>query len=132
MPIDYRIDHEKRLVLACSFGKLTDDEILAYQQDVWSRIDVAGYNEMVDLTAVEEFDTLSASKMREIAALGASLDLKDETAKTAMIASPGLNYGISRMYEVFRQLEPATTRTVRTFVSREEALRWLGVDDDET
>jgi hypothetical protein len=130
MPIDYRIDHEKRLVLAYSFGKLTDDEILAYQQEVWSRIDVAGYNEMVDLTAVEEFDTLSASKMRIIAALGASMDSQDKSAKTAMLASPGLHYGMSRMYEVFRQLEPATTRTVRTFVSREEALRWLDVDDD--
>lgn len=130
MPIDYSIDHEKRLVLTRSYGKLTDDEILAYQRDVWSRDDVAGYDELVDLSGVEEFDTLSASKLREIAALAAGMDTPDSKSRFAMVAPQGLHFGLSRMYEAFRQLNPGSTKSVRTFTRREDAIAWLELKDE--
>lgn len=130
MPIEYSIDHEKRLVLTRSYGKLTDDEIISYQRDVWSREDVAGYNELADLSAVEEFDTLSAAKLREIAALAARMDNPDTMTKFAMVAPHGLHFGLSRMYEAFRQLNPGSTKSVRTFNCREEALAWLDAEEE--
>ena len=53
MPLAHRIDHPLRLVLAWASGTLTDEEVFAYQNEVWSRPDVAGYDELVDMTAVE-------------------------------------------------------------------------------
>jgi len=51
MPLAHRIDHRPRLVIARASGTLTDEEVFAYQKDVWSRPDVAGYDELVDMTA---------------------------------------------------------------------------------
>jgi hypothetical protein len=51
MPLAHRIDHRLRLVLAWASGTLTDEEVFAYQKEVWSRPDVAGYDELVDMTA---------------------------------------------------------------------------------
>ena len=35
MPIDFTIDHDRRLVTARGRGALTTDELFAYQRDVW-------------------------------------------------------------------------------------------------
>jgi hypothetical protein len=44
MPLAHRCDHRLRLVLAWASGTLTDEEVFAYQKEVWSRPDVAGYD----------------------------------------------------------------------------------------
>lgn len=129
MSIEHRIDHAKRLVRTRAYGKLTDDEILAYQRELRSRDDIAGYNELFDLTDVEEFDTLSAGKLREIAASAADLDSPEQPAKCAIVAPHSLHFGISRMYEVFRQLHPGTTKVTRSFAARQNALRWLKIEE---
>jgi len=36
-------------------GVLSDADVFGYQKEVWSRPDVAGYNELVDVSAVEKF-----------------------------------------------------------------------------
>ena len=53
MPIEYRIVRERRLVVAKAHGTLTDQDVFGYQRDLWSRADVAGYDELVDMTQVE-------------------------------------------------------------------------------
>jgi hypothetical protein len=53
MPIDHHIDHDRRLVLAEGHGTVSADEIFRYQSEVWSRPDVAGYDELVDMSRVE-------------------------------------------------------------------------------
>ena len=52
MPIDYRVDHEHRLVLAEGRGDVTAEDIFAYQREAWGRADVHGYDEIVDMSAV--------------------------------------------------------------------------------
>ena len=53
MPLEYRIDHRLRLVLTRAVGVLTDEQVFGYQHAVWSRPDVAGYDELVDMSDVE-------------------------------------------------------------------------------
>lgn len=48
MPIEYTIDHERRLVLAKATGVFTDEDVFGYQKEVWSRPDVDGYSELVE------------------------------------------------------------------------------------
>jgi hypothetical protein len=71
MPLEHRIDHRLRLVLARAIGTLTDDEIFAYQREVWSRPDVAGYDELVDMSDVEHVAVSSTHRVAELAALRA-------------------------------------------------------------
>ncbi len=47
MPIEYLIDHERRLVMAKGQGTLTDEDVFGFQRDVWSRPEVNGCNELV-------------------------------------------------------------------------------------
>ena len=37
MPIEYWIDHERRLVMAKGHGTLTHEDVLGYQRDIRSR-----------------------------------------------------------------------------------------------
>ena len=53
MPIEFTIDHARRLVLATARGVLTGQDVFGYQRTVWSRADVQGYNELLDMRAVE-------------------------------------------------------------------------------
>jgi hypothetical protein len=50
VPIDYLINHERRVVLARCRGVLTDEDVFGYQHEVWSRPEVAGYDELVDMS----------------------------------------------------------------------------------
>src|SRR5262249_11910815 len=59
MPIEFRIDHKRRMVFAKGHGTLTDREVFGYQLNVWSRPEVVGYNELVDLTDVQHIELLS-------------------------------------------------------------------------
>jgi hypothetical protein len=52
MPLAHRIDPRLRLVLVWASGTLTDEEVFGCQKDVRSRPDVAGYDVLVDMTAV--------------------------------------------------------------------------------
>src|SRR5262245_59518643 len=74
MPIRTSVDHARRLVVARASGLLIDEEVFGYQRDVWSRPDVAGYDELVDMTAVQDIALPSAKRARELASLSASMD----------------------------------------------------------
>ena len=56
MPIEHEINHEHRLVVAKGRGILTNRDVLEYQHGVWSRPELAGYNELIDMTGVERID----------------------------------------------------------------------------
>src|SRR5262245_8116208 len=53
VPIEYTIDHDQRLVVARGRGIFTAADMFGYQREVWSRPDVTGYDELVDMTDVE-------------------------------------------------------------------------------
>jgi hypothetical protein len=67
--IEYRIDHARRLVLAKGRGTLTDQDVFGYQKEVWSRPDVAGYGELMDMSEVEQVELPAPGRIRDLAAL---------------------------------------------------------------
>jgi hypothetical protein len=127
MPIEYRIVHERRLVVTKAHGTLTDQDVFGYQRDLWSRADVAGYDELVDMTQVEHMALPSTERVRELARLSAEMDVHSTPSKFAIVAPTEFAFGLGRLYEILRSLDDRSTKKVSVFRSRDEALAFLGV-----
>jgi hypothetical protein len=130
MPLAHRIDHPLRLVLAWASGTLTDEEVFAYQNEVWSRRDVAGYDELVDMTAVEHVALPSIERVLDLAALSAGMDAKGSRSRFAIVAPRDFEFALGRLYGTHRELDGRATKRVSVFRSRPEALAWLGLESD--
>jgi hypothetical protein len=130
MPIEYQIDHSRRVVFAKGVGAFTSEELFAYQREVWSRPEVAGYNELADISEVETVVHPVSDQIRKLADLSASMDVSS-TSKFAIVAPYALAFGLGRMYEIYREMNERSTKEVRVFRTREEALEWLGLDPAE-
>jgi hypothetical protein len=128
MPIVTRIEPERRIVVARAYGTLTDEEIFAYQREAWSRGDVAGFDELVDVSGVERVALPSADRVRDLAALAADMDRPAAVAKLAIAAPTDLTFGLGRMFQARRELDPRTRKTVGVFRTLPEALEFLGLD----
>ena len=125
MPLDFVIDHGRRLVTARARGTLTSDDLFAYQREVWSRADVAGFDELVDMSEVERIEP--ATQIAQLARLSAGMDPPHLRSKFAVVAPDDLSYGLGRAYQTHRSLEECSTKEVRIFRSLGEALDYLGV-----
>jgi hypothetical protein len=126
MPIDYRIDHERRLVLATARGEITEDDLFTYQKTVWSDPTHVGYGELVDMSDVAAVKTPSVAGMRNLAALSASMDTPQRVSRFAIVAPGDLAFGLGRMYQTYRELLKTDSRKkVGVFRTRDEALDWL-------
>ena len=128
MPLDYRIDRDRRVVTATASRILSDEEVFAYQREVWSRSDLAGFDEIVDLSPVEDLVLSSGDRVRELAELASAMDVPEAPSKLAIVASQDLAYGFARMFEAYRTLNARGARDVAVFRSMQAARDWLGVE----
>ena len=130
MPIDYHIDHARRLVVARGNGVLTGADIFGYQREVWSRPEVIGYDELVDMSGVKEIVTTSptSDNFRALASESAATDPPETPTKFAIVAGEELAFGLARMYQTYRELEPKSTKEVRVFRTLAEAMVYLNVE----
>jgi hypothetical protein len=128
MPITYEILHDQRLVHAVATGTFTREDAFGYQREVWSRTDVRGYDQLVDMTAVERIDVPfpTGEAMQELVSLAATMDDPAVRSKFAIVATSPFAYGLARMYATYRALNPRSTREVAVFRSPGEARAWLG------
>ena len=125
MPIEYHIDHGRRIVLASASGKLTAEDFFNYKRDAWSLPDVRGFNELVDASKLEEISSLTIEKISELAKLSAKMDDNTISTKLAIVAPDTFLYGIGQLYEAIRNVNPMGTKKVRVLRSMQEALDWI-------
>jgi len=125
MPIEYQIEHDRRLVSARAIGNLTAEDIFNYQREVWSLPETRGYNELIDMDNVKEIVSPTNDKLVELARLSASMDDRTIPTKFAIVASDTFAYGMGRMYEVYRNLNPRSTKVVQVFRSMKDAMEWI-------
>src|SRR5260221_12600686 len=130
MPIEYQIDHRRRLVVAKGQGRLTDEDVFGYQLQVWSQPEVEGYNELVDMSEVEHIVVPSAARIKELAELSAGMDPPGKASNFAIVASEQIANELGQLFRVYRQLDPRSTKKVAVFKSVVEALQWLCVHAD--
>src|ERR1035438_2805891 len=115
MPIEFQIDHDRRLVSARASGPLVDHDLFDYQKNVWSRPEVAGFNELIDMSAVEKIDYPSPARVQQLATFSAAMDAAAPPSKLAIVAPDHLSFGLGRMYQTYRGLEERSTKEVRVF-----------------
>lgn len=120
-----QVDHEHRLVEAIAQGFLTDAEIFKYQRETWSRPEIAGYNELIDMSRVTVAELVSASRMKELVNLSASMAALLPPSKQAIVAPDDTYFGLGRMYKNYHDLGTSDAKEVGVFRSRVEALNWL-------
>jgi len=128
MPIDYQVDHDHRIVLAAAHGTLSADDMFQYQQEVWSRPDVAGYDELVDMSDVRAAAQPTSDRIRALAERAAGMDAARGRGKFAIVAPQQEFFGLGRMYEAYREMASGT-RSVAVFRDRAQALLWLAGGD---
>ena len=105
---------------------MTADDLFGYQRTVWSRPDVQGYDELVDMTAVTSIPAPSPDSVHALAALAASMDPPAVRSKFAIIAPDDLAYGLGRMYQTHRGLAGGPRKEVAVFRTVRDGLAWLG------
>ena len=128
MPLVYRLDHEARVIVAAGYGTLTDDEVFGYQRQIGSLEEAYGYDELVDMTHVTHIALPSTARVGDLAAAAAVLDEVRRSSKFAIVAPDDLAFGLGRMFQTRRELEPGSATQVGVFRTMGEALAFLGVD----
>ena len=108
-------------------GTLTGLDVFGYQRNVWSLPEVAGYDELVDMTQVEDIALPSTDRVRALASLSADMDVPSKTSRFAIIAPTEFAFGLGRLYEILRGHDDRRTKDVRVFRSLDEAKAFLDI-----
>ncbi|HYF51918.1 MAG TPA: hypothetical protein VEJ63_21095 [Planctomycetota bacterium] len=130
MPIEVRIDSAQRVVFARAVGTLTDDDVFSYQRDVWSRPELSGFDELMDLAHVGTIEVPSADRVRQLAVLAAEMEVSVPPGRFAVVAPNDQAYGLARMYESWRELQGTKRKPIGIFRTASEALAFLGLPAD--
>lgn len=118
MPLDSHIDSARGLVTTRLEGRITGSEVKAHQRGLEADPDFdPDFDHLFDLSRVETFQ-ISVEQIRAIA----SVSVFSSSSRRAVVAPKDVLYGLSRMYEGFRDI---SEEEIRVFRSREEALVWL-------
>jgi len=129
VPIEYRIDHERRVVIAVDKGALTSEDFFRYKREAWTQPGVPGYDELMDVTQVTEIIDPSVEEIRRLVKLAVSMDPPDTPSRFAIAAPKEILFGLGRMYEAYRSLQPGSTKTVTVFRTLKEAMEFLGLEE---
>jgi hypothetical protein len=126
MPISYKIDEDRGLVLTTATGTLTDADILSLKALLaadprWR----PGMRELSDVRGVERLDVTTAG-VRQMAAWDAAADPAIGQYRLAIVASRDHVFGMARMYEM---LTDQSVPGVSVFRDIDEAIRWLNTND---
>lgn len=127
MPISCRINHFRRVVLAAGHGTLKDQDVFIYQKTVWSRRDIAGYDELMDMTEVQKIVPPSTARIRQLAEVASKMESSNSASKFAILAPTDEAYGYGRMFKAFRAYQDGETRNVEVFRMRQEVMVFLGL-----
>jgi len=122
MPISYRIDVERDLVLTLGSGSLTDDDIVQFKARLLRDPDFKpGMRELSDIRGVDQFDVTPAGVQAMV-----QQDTRDSekiaSHKLAIVVSKAVAYGMARMYQTMTE---SNIETVRVFRDIDEASAWL-------
>jgi len=126
MPLEHRIDHAQRIVLVRCWGEISDTEIFTYQGEVWSRPGVAGYDELVDLTAVETLQVSSSARSEDLARVASAMDQPGGESRFAIVVESGISLQLAQRYAAQRSELARGRKVVQLFPRLEPALAWLG------
>jgi hypothetical protein len=125
MSVSHRYDPELRTLFYEFCGEVREAELLEIAGKLASDPSIPpGRRELVDLSRLETTD-VTAGALRRVAQIYADADERPEDSPVAIVAPGDLFFGLSRMYEAYRQDSPVR---IRIFRSLAEARAWLGLE----
>lgn len=128
MPASHSIDDINHLIVTTWTGVATDpefyDAFLNYYQNIKSRPEYYSFDEIVDFRETTDFK-LSPEGLRNLVKLTSSKDIQGIKTKLAIVVTLPLGYGLAKMYEIYRNIRPNTTKELRVFRSYNHALDWI-------
>jgi hypothetical protein len=128
MPLAFRLDRESHVIVTAGYGTLTDEQVFEYHHQISSREDTIGYDELVDMTHVEEIALPSTDRVRDLAQVAAATDAARGSSRLAIVAPRDLIFALGRMFQTNRELDPRSRREVGVFRTMKEALAFLRID----
>jgi len=121
MPVDFKIDTERRLVVATVFDEISDTDIIETLNSSVSDPDFEpGFNVLSDHTRITRPITTEQVKLM----VGHMESLSDHLAgaRWAIVTNSPASYGMMRMLSVFAERVPIE---LQVFRDADEANRWL-------
>lgn len=76
--------------------------------------------------SVEKIALPATARVQQLATLSAEMDAAASPSKLAIVAPDDLAFGLGRMYEIYRELHPRSTKEVKVFRTMSAALIFLG------
>ncbi len=125
MPFVVNIDRKSRLIESRWDGPVTLELLTAYIDKVWADPTVLSFSEFADMRGIDEVE-ISSEDVRKFAAYSRQFDNPPTPTRSAVITSPGLVYGLARMFSIIRSLDPADRRVFKVFKDVDAGRRWLG------
>ncbi len=125
MSFEVDIDHERGLVASVWRGIIDEAECVAYIEGVWSDTAVAAYDELVDFREVTDF-RLGPDAITRLVSRSRSVADPQACARSVMVASEAVVFGLSRMYVSMRDVDDEHQREWQVLTDYKEALSWLG------
>jgi hypothetical protein len=124
MPIEHRYDPALRTLFIELSGEVSETELVDAARKLASDPAIpAGHRELVNLSGVHNTD-VTAATLRRVAHIYSEADQRPEDSRVAIVAPGDLFYGLSRMYEAFRE---SSALEIRVFRDLPEARTWLGL-----
>ena len=118
------IDKEHSRVLTTWGPVVTDAALMDYQKSVWSDPAVRGFDELIDFRGLDKIE-VTTEGLEAVAHAAAGMDEQIEPSRFAIVIRDTLSFGLSRMYEAFREMHAKSSRQIMIFHHLEEAIGWL-------
>jgi len=120
MPITITVDEETGIAVGTGSGELTLDEMKAAARDLWN---TSGFGRKCVLWDVRRsLFNATPSEVRELADFARTGSRLEPGARMAFVAGGDLEFGLIRMFEVFREDDKVETYVFRDL---EQAWAWL-------
>jgi hypothetical protein len=128
MPAVHNIDHNRKLIITTWDGEPTVQDLASalnkYRKEIKELPEYIQYDELVDLSSIGGVK-LNSSGLRVLADIAAKSDKTGIRTKLAIVVKPGLTFGLARMYEIYRNLNPSKSKEIKIFQETSSASDWL-------
>lgn len=119
----YEIDKERRLVTSVASGVIALRDVWAHHERLLKDPDFdPNFVQLIDVTQITKLE-MSTEDIRRVA----GSNVFATNPRMAIVASSQVLYGLSRMFQILREMDGQ--EGIRVFRERDEALAWvLGKD----
>lgn len=124
MPFQVNVDHEQRLVSSVWEGEIDERVCIDYIEGVWGDPAVGEYDELVDFRPVTHMN-LPTEAIQRLACRSRSVATVGAKARSVLVASEAMVYGLSRMYVSLRDMDDTHQREWQVLDDMDAARRWL-------